>query len=472
MISKSNNILKFLLGDIRFWIVLFFILRLYNINSPIFDSHNWRQSDGYAIARNFFEIDANILFPRIDHAGNKTGIMGSEFPIMNYVVYLLYTIFDVDWWQGRILNLLVSSLGCYFFYKTIKQFIKKEAAFPATIILIASLWFSHSRKFMPDVFSTSLVLIGVYFGWSFLRKNKNWHVLIYFLFITFGLLSKLPAFVMTALLIPAAFDPSILLKRKLVFIGISILSILPSLWWYFYWAPKLTLDYGYYYFFMGSDINTSIGFLLTEWQNTLSRFYKDAIGFFGFGVYLIGIVYTFYKKEKKLLIILSSAVIFQFIFMLKGGETFAHHTYYIISFAPAMALFAAFFISSLEIKWLRILLMLAIVVEGVLNLQHDFMPKPSENYRLKLETVADEYSVKSDLIAINNEANPASLYFAHRKGWTVGNSIVSNSQLLQDIKNKGCKLFIWDKHRAAKPNELPFFNLVAETEDFAIFQPE
>jgi len=93
-----------------------------------------------------------------------TGIMGSEFPIMNYLVFGLYKLFGVDWWQGRLLNLVVSSIGCFFFYKTIFQFIKKDIAFAATLILLASLWFSLSRKFMPDVFSASLVLIAIYFG--------------------------------------------------------------------------------------------------------------------------------------------------------------------------------------------------------------------------------------------------------------------------------------------------------------------
>ncbi len=112
MISKNTNFIKLLFSDVRFWILLFFVIRLFNINAPIFDSHHWRQSDGYAIARNFFEIDANIFFPRVDHAGNLTGIMGSEFPIMNYLVFGLYKLFGVDWWQGRLLNLVVSSLGC------------------------------------------------------------------------------------------------------------------------------------------------------------------------------------------------------------------------------------------------------------------------------------------------------------------------------------------------------------------------
>lgn len=472
MNSKFANFITLLFGDVRFWILLFFVIRLFNINAPIFDSHHWRQSDGYAIARNFFEIDANIFYPRVNHAGNLTGIMGSEFPIMNYLVFGLYKLFGIDWWQGRLLNLVVSSIGCLFFYKTIFQFIKKEVAFPATLVLLASLWFSHSRKFMPDVFSTSLVLIAIYFGLSFLYKKKNIHLVVYFVLILFGLLSKLPAFIMTGLLVPVMFESTVSMKKKLVFVLVSILALLPAMWWYFYWAPKLTADYGFYYFFMGSDISTSLGFLISEWQNVFSRFYVDAIGYVGFFFYVFGVAYCIVKKERKLALVFSGVFLFQLLFMLKGGETFAHHTYYIIPFVPAMAIFAGYFISVINVNWVRTILISAVVIEGVLNLQHDFMPKTSMHYLLELEGVADAYSSKDDLIVINNTSNPRCLYLAHRKGWGVKSTVVSNSDFLKEIIEKGCQLFIWDRHTAELPKHIPYFKYVMKTEHFGVYIPD
>jgi len=457
--------------DIRFWILLFFVLRLFNINSPIFDSHNWRQSDGYAIARNFYEIDANILYPRVDHAGNLTGIMGSEFPIMNYIVHLSYYIFDVDWWQGRLLNLILSSLGCFYLYKILKQFINTKIAFSATLFLLSSLWFSHSRKFMPDVFSASLVIIAIYFGWRYLKDNKSYfYLILYFILITFGLLSKLPAFVVVALITPAIFDNSILLKRKLIFILTSIIALIPVLWWYFYWAPKLTSDFGYYYFFMGSSISSSIQFLITDWQGTLQRFYVDAMSYIGFGLYLIGIVLLIVKKEFKILMVFISGSLILFMFMLKGGMTFAHHTYYIMPFVPIMTIVAAYTISLIQIKWLKFILISAVIFEGVANLQHDLMPKPNLDYRLDFENISNTYTQKQDLIAVNNEGNPALLYFAHRKGWSIPSN--SNDSKFNEIFIKGCKLIIWDKHNSPEPQIIPHFIKVEENKDYAVYKAE
>jgi hypothetical protein len=109
------------IADIRFWIVLFFVLRLYGITDPPLESaHHWRQVTGDMVARNFYEIDNNILFPRLDTAGEKTGITGTEFPTLNYLMYLFSLIFGFYDWFGRLIVLTVSSFGILYFYKLLK----------------------------------------------------------------------------------------------------------------------------------------------------------------------------------------------------------------------------------------------------------------------------------------------------------------------------------------------------------------
>ena len=60
------KVFNLLIRDIRFWIILFFIIRLWGItNAPLEVAHNWRQTTVTMVARNFLEIDNNIFFPRI-----------------------------------------------------------------------------------------------------------------------------------------------------------------------------------------------------------------------------------------------------------------------------------------------------------------------------------------------------------------------------------------------------------------------
>ena len=137
--------------DIRFWIFLFFLIRLFGItDAPLEMGHNWRQSLTNMIARNFFEVSPNIFYPRIDMAGDLTGILGSEFPFFSYLIFLVAKVFGYDHWYGRLINLVVSSASLYYFFLIVKKYFNVRISFNATIILIVSIWFSFSRKIMPD----------------------------------------------------------------------------------------------------------------------------------------------------------------------------------------------------------------------------------------------------------------------------------------------------------------------------------
>ncbi|MBA4058027.1 MAG: hypothetical protein C0490_25140, partial [Marivirga sp.] len=113
--NNKKSILD-LLGDIRFWILFFFILRMYGItNPPLEVGQNWRQTDVLMIARNFYENNANIFYPTVDLGGGEmTGIVGTELPLLNYLIYLVSLVFGYDHWYGRIIVLIFSSVGIYF----------------------------------------------------------------------------------------------------------------------------------------------------------------------------------------------------------------------------------------------------------------------------------------------------------------------------------------------------------------------
>jgi hypothetical protein len=48
---------------IEFFILLYFLIRLYGITDPPLEvAHHWRQVTGLMVARNFLEVDNNIFF--------------------------------------------------------------------------------------------------------------------------------------------------------------------------------------------------------------------------------------------------------------------------------------------------------------------------------------------------------------------------------------------------------------------------
>ena len=133
------------------------------------------------------------MYPRIDIAGEKTGITGMEFPLFNFLIYLFSLVFGFHEWFGRLINLLVSSTGIYYFYLLVRKYFSRETAFNAAFILLVSFWFSYARKIMPDTFASSLVITSLYYGSNYLdRKQSISNLVLYVLFGMLGILSKLP----------------------------------------------------------------------------------------------------------------------------------------------------------------------------------------------------------------------------------------------------------------------------------------
>jgi len=443
--EKITSISANYLTDIRFWIILFFAIRLYGItNPPLEVAHNWRQSTVTMVARNFYETDSNILYPRVDFAGDKTGITGMEFPFLNYLVYLFSLVFGYGHWYGRLINLVVSSIGVFYFFKIVRKYFGKDVAFYSSLVLLSSIWFAYSRKIMPDTFSMSLVLTGLYYGTAFLdtgsRKTRN--LFLYVLFMLSGILFKLPSAYLLVLFLPFFSNKKIDRNSKLLFLVTNILLFVPIGLWYLYWVPHLVEKYGFWHFFMGKSIAQGVVEISQNISITFEKFYFDALKFVGFGVFLFGLWMGFYKKNRMLLAIFLLCSFSFLIIMLKAGFTFSQHSYYIIPFVPVMALFCGYGISQMIHRRIIFIVLAAIIIEGILDQKQDFFLKDREIAIASLESDLDKFTNRDDLIFINSGNNPTAMYFAHRKGWIASNQQVSDTGFINSIKIKGCKYVI------------------------------
>ncbi len=437
--------LKSILTDIRFWILLFFVLRLIGItNAPLEIGHNWRQSLTNMIARNFLEENANLLYPKIDMAGNQTGIIGSEFPFYNYLIYMVSLIFNYSHWYGRLINLTASSIGIYFFYLLSNKISNKQIAFNASIVLLSSIWFAFSRKIMPDTFSVSLVIIGLYYCYMYLTTGSILKLVLFFIFTTLGMLCKIPALSLVVVLSILLLVREISIKRKLIVFSLTALSIMIVSLWYFYWVPYLVKAYHYQLYFPKGLIE---GFkeILPLLPQFFEKFYFSslcsftALAFFLLGLYSVFKNGNLYLKTGILVITLTF-----FVFILKTGSVFPLHNYYIIPFTPVMALIAGYGLFMFPVKYVFIPLLL-ISFEGIANQQHDFFIKKSERYKLQLEDLTTKIVGKNELIVINGSQSPQEIYFAHRKGWTVDNETI-NKEDLTHLKESGAKYLIINKN--------------------------
>lgn len=441
--------LKYWLNKFEFWLILTLIHRLFSIAQPPLETaHNWRQATVNMVARNFLENDANLLFPRVDMAGELSGICGMEFPLLNYLIYLVSLVFGYNHWYGRLINLTISSLGLWYFFKYLKSYFSERFAFSASIILMFSLFYYYSRKIMPDTFSIALIFIGIYLVKEFIQKRNWWRFLAFFILITLGLLSKLPAIAALVFLWPVFFEADnsqkILITSALVISG-NIAGV-----WYFYWVPFLDTTYGYHHFFMGESFLWTLNFLSENWTKTLHLFYEKAIGFSGFAAFLAGI---FFARKNKSLLILSLISVPIFIgFLLKSADKFTNHEYYIIPFIPIMALIAAEAVSRLP-KKVWIIALITVSTEGVTRKWSDQFIRNDAGL-LSIESEIAPFVAPTDLIAINSGEFPTPMYFAHRKGWLTNNEQLAELSFIDSLKAKNCKHIIILKHRFGEPIRL------------------
>lgn len=452
--------------DIRFWLGVFFLVRLVGITNPPLESgHNWRQSLTNMIARNFAEHDESILYPQIDYAGEKTGIIGAEFPVFNFLIYLVSVLFGYDHWYGRLINLIVSTLGIWFFFRLVRDWVSEKAAFYATMVLSVSIWFAFSRKIMPDTFSVALVLIGLYYAFRFLKSGEWWSVGLFFVFSSLGLLCKIPALSLFSVLGMAIFLPQIPWRRVLVLYGVGAVSVAIMGIWYFYWVPYLLDTYQYQLFFPRSlsDGLREISGLLPQF---FERFYFSSLhSFVALAFCLIGIYFLIKRKERGLLVALGLiSLVFGF-FIIKTGEVFPLHNYYIVPFTPVMAFLAGYAISQVPSKF-RAVFIGVIVIEAVANQFNDFFIKDSQQYKLTLDGITQQYIPKTSRIAINGGLSPQTMYFAHCHGWSVYNEDLPNSQFLDSLHTLGAEYLVIDKHTYSGDFEYP---KLYDGVDFAVY---
>ena len=421
-------------------------------------------------ARNFYEADNHILYPRIDIAGEKWGITGMEFPVLNYLIYLVSLVFGYAHWYGRLINLVISSFGIFYFYKLTYKYFGYKIAFNAAFLLIFSVWFNYSRKIMPDTFSMSILLAGIYYGTNYFDGEKKFrNLILYFLLTLVGLLSKLPSAYLLILFLFFIVDKRNPFRSKIIFSVTTGAVVISTAVYYFYWVPHLNTTFGFIHFFMGKSFIKGFMDTCHHFDLVLERFYLDALQIIGFATFIAGIILAFIKKQKRLIWVFGISFLAFLSIIFKSGSVFYHHSYYIVPFAPVMALVAGYAVEQLPGKKLVWSLLLLISLENLLNKLNDYQIHDNNLALLHLEKDLDKYTKRNDLILINSKNVPTPMYFAHRKGWLEENEKISQKPYIETLKQRGLKYIVILKKAFGKVIELDY-KIMFENENYTIYR--
>ena len=226
-------------------------------------------------------------------------------------------------------------------------------------------------------------------------------------------------------------------------------------------VPYLNAKYGFVHFFMGKSVFVGAREIAQNWMAVSEKFYLDALHFCGFFACLFGLfmAWKHRKQVPELFYTLGATTVAFGGLMLKSGTPFAIHSYYIVPFAPVMALAAGYALSFCKTQRIQSLLLFFILAENILNWQHDFRIKEAYAGFEQLESDLDRVGAKrSDLIFVNSKEVPTPLYFAHRKGWCNHNNWLLGSGRIDSLGRLGLKWVVIAKTAFGEPlpkNTLP-----------------
>jgi uncharacterized membrane protein YqjE len=458
-------------SDLRFWILLFFLFCLPGITFEPIDDHAWRQCLTTTVTKNLIEIDPNPLYPRIDIAGNRSGIIAGEAPLYNYPSVLLSKLFGYQSWYGKLTGLIAFCFGLWFFSRIVQRLSGERTAFYSTIFLAFSIGYAYARKTMPDTFSVSLVLAGVHVAWSYLEQPKNSRLFLAFLLVAIGLLSKMPAFCVLTILSVPLLDPQYPLQRKITLCAALFFSGLLMLGWYFAWVPYLLKTYDYQLYWpvpLKEGLETFHRLHQEAWDKlevkALGTRYHYILSVMGLGMLFL------HKSYKTLGIFALWGAIF-LVFAWKTGHVFPTHDYYVLPFAPVLAWAAGYGLAQLEIPALLRVFILVLLCKLSINRQDgvDRQVREKNAYLLRLPAIMDAHTPKNEKIIVNSgQLNPVQMYFAGRKGWAEKMENISKPDWMADWKRIGVAYILLDKHLEFNP--LPY-ETVYEDGDFVLYKP-
>lgn len=439
------------------WIGLFFIIRLYGIWYPPLETwHSWRQTLTAMMARNMSEGSFAMLYPQIDMGGTRTGIIGAEFPLLQALIASLNKTFGYQHWYGRLIVLIAASFGVYATYLLVKRFWNERIARNTGFVLLVSLWFSFSRKIMPDTFAVSLVLIGFWWMVRYVDTKRTLFWLGATGMLALGGLSKIPSIFLFACIIPVLFNRNIAFSLRFhVLLGTGLATVMVA-WWYFVWVPFLVKTYHFELFFPKS-ISEGLAEIQPLWFDFWKQIYFGGLrSYIGLAAVVLGILALIRGNRSLAAAIGLSCVVF-LIFAIKTGTVFPTHNYYVLPLVPILALLAGLGLNYFPKKW-TVGLLVIIAAEGIGNQVSDFRIKEEVRYKLTLESQVDSVLDEAEKVVILSGPDPQLTYWLHRKTWSIDRSELEVPHMLQSFKSGGFQYIVLDRRAdQALPNWLPAY---------------
>lgn len=404
-----------------------------HFDKDLMSVHVWRQTQTQANIDNFYEEDMNIFNPRRDARGDGDGIFRMEFPLMQWLVAVLYHVFGQQLIITRIFMFIVSMFSVFGMYHLLRALFNNLhlALMGAWAFAFSPNFYYYSINPLPDNLALCCAIWGLAFFFKWYRVQVKWQLAFSGLLLGIGALVKLPFvifYVVPGLYFLRLFVQKQFSWRRMVE-AVTILGfvILPLLW-YFTGIPDWEGNVVVYGMF---NNETPYQVLLDYYQHTMFSSIPELFINYGSLLFFIaGFYFLFqhkYHKSRKfaLLFALSLAALFYYFF--EANAIAKVHDYYLFPFYPLLFIligFGAFRLYQSKLKWLKFLTLLLLLIlpfAAFLRMQNRWDPEhPGFNKDLyKYKTELRNAVPKNALVAVGNDPSTSIfLYYIDKKGFT------------------------------------------------------
>jgi hypothetical protein len=446
--------------NIRYAILIImsgFVARLINVTDPILEVAGWRQCSTASIARNFYYNGMNIFYPQVLEGGTTNGIVGeTEFHLYTFVVALLYKIFGVHEYLGRLVSITAFCGGAFFLYRLSRKYVDVTTSLIALLFYTFNPYiFFYSRSFQPESTMLFFSFAMLYYFSEWIDKEGWRRFALMTLCATLAFLVKLPTICLGLPLLYLCLKKYkynfVIQWRLWLFV---CLSIIPTFLWYKHSHYLVSINNLTWENLQLSSYTIYLDSLFYKRVFYTEIFQRDLI-YVGGAFLVLGIMFTFKKKEFRYIHYWLVAII---IFFFLGAEKTMIHTYYTLPvIAPASILIGYAISNSIKmiqaykITGMKRVILLTLYLLMVTSLPVISYHKITGRYDTKrlskdypiyeVGKIVDKITSKDDLIIGSLWGGPEILYYSNRRGWSTGTYACSIGSI-ENSRQKGAKYFV------------------------------
>lgn len=457
-----------------------------HFSKDLISIHVWRQTQTQSTIINFYEEDMNIFNPRRNDRGNTDGIFRMEFPLMQWMVAILYKVFGNHLIITRIFMFIIGLISVLGLYTLLNAIFKNKilSLFGAWTYNFSPSFYYYTINPLPDNLALCCAMWGLAFFFIWQAKKRAVYLALSSFMLGAAALCKLPFLVYY--IVPAVYFLSLIAKdfrnkNVLKQTGIALGFALLPLAWYAYVIPSWN---GNIIVKGMLDRRETISVLLDYYQhNLISTVPELLVGYGSMLFFLAGFFYLFKNKAYrnpnfKYLLALSLAVVAYYLF--EANAIGKIHDYYLFPFYPLLFILVGygafqFYNSGKKFKRYITIVMLAVIPLTCYLRMKDRWSVESPGFNKDLLTFKEELrnAVPKDALVIagNDISHFIFFYYIDKKGWGYDNDQITEESLAQMISDGAQYLYTDSETIYNNPDFAPYLgNAILEGGSIKVYR--